>query len=207
MITENPWLKISSEDYEGHMSGKNVRQLHVLSQIFGKVISEYHPESIMVLGCTTGNGFEHFKGNEKVIGVDINPDYLNRCRKRFTCKLPNLDLICADLNAFEYRQESFDLIHAALIFEYVDVEKLLKKISVWLKQNGYLTVVLQLESKTSSAISETEFSSLKTLLPIHNLLDPKNFVSKCNEFGFKEIEYYEADLPGDKKFAVLIFQK
>jgi hypothetical protein len=46
------------------------------------------------------------------------------------------------------------MIHAALLFEYVDVEITLSKISKWLKGNGVLSVVLQLPNDKSSPVSE-----------------------------------------------------
>jgi predicted TPR repeat methyltransferase len=203
----NPWLQIPAEDYEGHMSSNNVGQLKVLSEIFRKGVSEYNPESIMLLGCATGNGLEHLKGVETVVGVDVNPEYIEKCRSRFIMKLPRLNLICADIDTFDYQAESFDLIHAALIFEYLEVESLLKKAFGWLNRGGYLSAVLQLESKVTSAISETGFSSLKILQPIHKLVDPNIFVNRCTEIGFREIKNYEVLLPGEKKFIVILFQK
>ena len=204
---KNPWLNISPEDYEGHMSSSNVGQLEALSKIFGSVIQKIHPKSIMILGSSTGNGFEHLTGEEKIIGVDINPVYLDQCKNRFAEKLPNMELICADLDSFDYTGEKLDLIHAALIFEYVDVEKLLSKIFCWLKQERIFSAVIQMESRTSAAISENEFSSLKILEPIHNLVSPDLFISKSCEAGFKQTDSCEVLLPGEKKFKVMMFQK
>ncbi|MBI5730034.1 MAG: class I SAM-dependent methyltransferase [Ignavibacteriales bacterium] len=115
--TKNPWLQISAEDYEGHMSAPNVAQLQMLNKIFADVLNEFNAQSIAVLGCTTGNGFEHLvnKNIERVVGVDINPDYISICKNRFEKSLPQLELICADLNQLELQNSSLHLIHTALI--------------------------------------------------------------------------------------------
>lgn len=127
--TQNPWLQIPAEDYEGHMSASNVDQLQMLNKIFADVLNDFDPKTTAVLGCTTGNGFEHLinKNIERIIGVDINHEYLAICKNRFEKSLPQLELICADLNETDFPDSSFDLIHAALVFEYVEVELLLSK--------------------------------------------------------------------------------
>ena len=81
----NPWLTISAEDYEAHMASPEVGQLQVLNQLFKVVLEEHRPESMAVLGCSTGNGFEHIDPSttRRVVGIDINPSYLAVARKRF----------------------------------------------------------------------------------------------------------------------------
>ncbi|MCL6100818.1 MAG: class I SAM-dependent methyltransferase [Bacteroidetes bacterium] len=171
---KNPWLKISSEDYEGHMSAPNVMQLQMLNKIFADVLNKFLPKSIAVLGCTTGNGFEHLIGKdiEQIVGVDINPEYLSVCSKRFAEKLPQLKLICEDLSKVNLPNSTFDLIHAALVLEYVDTEMLLAKISWWLKPNRILSVVLQLPSAVSPLVSETPYRSLQKLNKYIQLVNP-----------------------------------
>ena len=154
-ITKNPWLLIPAEDYEEHMFAPSVAQLQMLNKIFADVLNEFMPKSIAVLGCATGNGFEHLinKNIVRIVGVDLNSQYISICKKRFEKSLPQLELICADLDEAEFPNSSFELIHAALVFEYIEVELLLSKISRWLRPNGILSVVLQLPNKTSSPVT------------------------------------------------------
>jgi SAM-dependent methyltransferase len=79
----NPWLTVPASDYEGHMTAAG--QLPALSAIFRGVYLEQRPRRVTVLGCATGNGFEHIDPamTEEVIGVDINAAYLEVARKRF----------------------------------------------------------------------------------------------------------------------------
>lgn len=203
----NPWLEISAEDYEGHMSSSNVRQLQTLGKIFRDLIHEFNPRILMIPGCTTGNGFEEIKEAEKVIGIDINPDYLQRCKEKYSSSKYSLELIQADLATFEYHGNPVDLIHAALIFEYVDPEIMIPRFIKWLKADGILSVVLQLESETADKISDTEFQSLKKLGEILNLIEPKRFCNICVECGLSQLKNFIVDLPGGKKFNVIIFRK
>ncbi|MFA5805241.1 MAG: class I SAM-dependent methyltransferase [Melioribacteraceae bacterium] len=207
--SKNPWLEISAEDYEGHMSSPNVAQLQMLNKIFADVLNEFQPKSIAVLGCTTGNGFEHLIGKniERIIGVDINHEYLAICKTRFEKSLPQLELICADLNEAEFPNSSFDLIHAALVFEYVEVELLLSKISCWLRQNGILSIVLQLPSEESAPVSETPYQSLKLLSPVMKLIEPEEFREEARKYKLKETRNYKMKLKSGKSFSIILFQK
>lgn len=206
---QNTWLQIPAEDYEGHMSAPNVVQLQMLNKIFADVLNEFNSKSIAVLGCTTGNGFEHLidRKIERIVGVDINPDYISICKKRFEKSLPKLELVCVDLNEAEFPVSSFDLIHAALVFEYVDVELLILKISRWLKPKGILSVVLQLPSETSAPVSETPYQSLKLLSPIIKLVDPGQFKKTAQKNGLEDIKNHEVKLESGKIFSIIIFRQ
>lgn len=207
--TKNPWLQIPVEDYEGHMSSPNVAQLQMLNKVLADVLNEFNHQSIAVLGCTTGNGFEHLinKNIERIVGVDINQEYLSICNNRFGRKLPQLKLICADLNEVEFPISSFDLIHAALIFEYIEVESLLSKISHWLRPNGILSVVLQLPSDTSAPVSETPYQSLKLLSPVIKLVESKEFREIIKKNGLDEIKNSKIKLQSGKSFLVVVIKK
>lgn len=205
----NPWQQILSNEYEEHMSAPGVQQLQVLNEIFRKVVDQFSPSSLCVLGCTNGNGFEHLIGKEveRLVGVDINYKYLAECRAWFAEDLPSMELLCADLDMLELQEKSFDLIHAALIFEYVDFKKALEKLSNWLKSGGILSVVLQLPSESSQPVSETKFESIKKLSAVINLVDVKDFVYLAEKNGMKEIYSSYVPLQKGKKFFVGYFKK
>jgi SAM-dependent methyltransferase len=205
---KSPWLQIPAEDYEGHMSAPNVAQLQMLNKIFADMLNEFHPKSIAVLGCTIGNGFEHMvsKKMKRIVGVDINPDYISVCRKRFEKRLPQLELICTDLNEVDFPGSSFNLIHAALVFEYVDVELLVSKISHWLKPNGILSVVLQLPSETSGTVTKAPYESLKLLSPVMELINPENMRTIAEKIGLSELKNYKIKLQSGKSFSIIFIK-
>lgn len=209
MKLQNPWLQIPADDYENHMSASNVGQLQVLNKIFKDVLDEFNPKSICVLGCTTGNGFEHLinRDIEKIIGIDINQNYLAECSKRFSEALPQLKLVCADLNELELQNNIFDLVHAALIFEYVDVQNLLRKISNWLTQDGILSAVFQLPSEKSNPVSDTPYHSLRSLSSIMKLIDINEIENLFREENLLCIKSYIINLLQGKKFLVMYYKK
>ncbi len=205
----NPWQQIPSNDYEAHMSAAHVQQLQVLNEIFRKVLDQFTPKSICIPGCTNGNGFEHLIDRElsTVLGIDINYRYLAECRAWFAEDLPSLNLVCADIEEFEMSNARFDLIHAALIFEYIDVKRAIPNFSDWLRYGGILSVVLQLNSETSEPVSETPFESIKKLSSIIKLVDERDFVYSAEKSGLKEIYSSQINLQKGKKFYVGYFKK
>ena len=207
--SKNPWLSISATDYEGHMNSEKVGQLSILNSIFKNALSDTNPKSLAVLGCGTGNGFEHIDPQivGTVLGIDINPEYLSVLRTRYEARLQMLELICTDLNTFVVTDNTFDLIYAALIFEYVDFESLLGRISKWLKGNGTLVIVLQLPSPESKMISDTHFTSLKVLKSIMHLINPETFAATAARCGLKKIKDTEIPLKQGKGFLVSYYTK
>ena len=60
-------------------------------------------------------------GVERVVGIDINPAYVEAVRSRFRSRIPGLELYVADIQCALPELAPVDLLFAALIFEYVDV--------------------------------------------------------------------------------------
>jgi len=209
MNQKNPWLSIPSLDYERHMSDPSVGQLEMLENIFREVLNDFEPKKICVLGCTTGNGFGYLinKDVELIVGLDINFNYLAECCAWYIQDIPHLNLVCGDLNEVEFKDSSFDLIHTALVFEYVDVERVVEKISCWLKENGVLTVVLQLPSPKHTPISKTEYESIKTLSSIMELVDAEKFIRICKLNNLICHNVFDIEMPQMKKFRCMHFSK
>ncbi|GMQ63576.1 class I SAM-dependent methyltransferase [Vallitalea maricola] len=140
----NPWLKVPYEDYERHMSDEDVCQLQTLNLIFKTHVKNLKPKSVLVLGCTGGNGFEHINDEitEIVVGVDINKDYLDRCRKLYSNKNYILDLRCMDISTEDILIQNIDFISCALLLEYVDNQALLSKIKKVMDKSSKLNIVI-----------------------------------------------------------------
>ena len=195
-------------DYEGHMGSPGVRQLEFLSRVFGELLAEFAPESLLLLGCATGNGLERVEPGRirRLVGLDINPEYLEICRERHAKRLPGLDLVCADFASFETATASFDFVHAALFFEYVEPESAMRKISRWLKPGGILAVVLQLPHGSGGNVSETEFEGVKILEPAIRLVDPDVFRRHARRFGFAEARASRERLRSGKEFFTGVYR-
>jgi len=200
----NPWLTIPWEDYEGHMSSPVVKQSQFLNELFRGILRDYRPGSVAILGCATGNGFEHIDPaiTQRVTGVDINPHYLRVLRTRFGLTIPGLQLVCADLATCELERESFDLVHCALVLEYLEPSVVIERAAGWLRPPGILVVVLQLPSAKSAKVSETQYKSLKRLEPIMKLVEPETVQRVAAEAGLSEVRAFKEMLESGKEFFV-----
>jgi ubiquinone/menaquinone biosynthesis C-methylase UbiE len=206
----NPWLSIPAADYERHMQSPRVLQQQFLSEVFREILGRRRPSSIAVLGCTTGNGFEHVDPlvTVEVVGIDINPEYLAILRNRFGDKIPGLRLLNSDIAACDLSPGSMDIVHCALIFEYVDPRVVLPKTVPWLGKGGVMSVVIQLPSAGHDKVTETEFkASLSRLDPIMRLIDPAEFVRLAAGSGLAVIESSLRTLSTGKCFYVAEFAR
>jgi len=205
----NPWLHIPASDYEGHMGFPSVNQLSFLAQIFKESLSKYDSTSLAYLGCATGNGLEHIETRitKTLTVIDINPEYLTILKSRYEQKITNLEIIEADLNKFEGNAQRYSLIFAGLIFEYLPPESLLKKVANWLESKGCLVVVLQLQDQNKKQVSDTPYSSLKSLSSIMNLVPEENFKIIAKECGMREINGKKITLASGKLFYVGAYKK
>ena len=205
----NPWLTIPAEDYEAHMASPEVGQLQVLNQLFKVVLEEHRPESLAVLGCSTGNGFEHIdpRTTRRVVGIDINPSYLGVARKRFLGSLPMLELLEEDFTSATFDIHPVSLVFAALVFEYVGIGEAVRSISRSLTPGGVLVAVLQLPSLDSTPVTKTRFKSLEALAPIMNLVSPEEFSRVCLENGLRQVTKKRIALKQGKELSVGFYKK
>ena len=206
---KNPWLKIPASDYEQHMSLPEVAQAQALNMLMASALTMYNPTSIAVIGCTTGNGFEHIDTTHthRVVGVDINPEYLALLKTRFAESIANLELIKADVADPAFHIEPVSMVFAGLVFEYVDVADALKSICQSMRPGAILVAVLQLPSSESSPVTHTRFSSLKRLAPIMNLVSPASFSDVCNHIGLRHVKAETIPLKKGKAFFVGHYRK
>jgi len=200
----NPWLNIPFDDYEAHMSSPEIKQLQTLNKIFKDMCDKYKPESIAILGCCTGNGFEHIDTTitKRVIGIDINPKYLSIVKERYAELIPNLELIELDISKSELPFQRIDLVFGSLIFEYVNVEKALGSIKKVLNPNGKLVVCLQMESESCGVATPSPYKSLEKLSDVLKLINPAEFMEITRKHGLREIENYELPIKQGKKFFI-----
>jgi len=190
------------------MGSPGVRQLEFLSGVFGALIAEFEPAAVVVLGCATGNGFECIRPERvrRLVGLDINQEYLNVCRDRYGGRIPGMEFVCADVASFELEPRSMDFIHAALFLEYVDPAIVIEKASRWLKSRGIFATVLQLPSESCGAVSDTGFTSLKTLEPVITLVEPEQLERILQRHGFSRVKSARKALESGKEFFVGVYR-
>jgi ubiquinone/menaquinone biosynthesis C-methylase UbiE len=205
----NPWLRIPVSDYEAHMALPEVAQAQALNDLMASALANYTPASLAVIGCTTGNGFEHIDTMQtrRVVGIDINPDYLAVLRSRFASVIPDLKLIEADISAQDFWFDPVSMIFAGLVFEYVDVTSALRSIAGCMLDGSILVAVLQLPSPTSAHVTTTRYKSLQLLSPIMKLISCSDFSIRCDKVGLKQIKADTIPLKKGKAFWVGYFRK
>jgi hypothetical protein len=204
----NPWLNIPLDDYEGHMSLPAVGQAQMIADQLDRAIVRWAPRSIAVIGCAGGNGLERIAAGtvERVVAVDVNPDYVERTRARHAHRLQCLELICADVQSESVKYEPVDLTYAALLFEYVDVPSTLKTLKRNSRPSTVLTTVLQLPHATIHAVSPSPYKSLGTLASAMSLVAPETLCHAALDVGFTAADSATIELPSGKRFCVLHFR-
>jgi SAM-dependent methyltransferase len=205
----SPWLAISADEYEAHMSASHVGQRDVLDDIFREMVLLLKPRRLLVAGCGPGGGWQHIDPThtEVVTGIDLNPEYLRKLQAQHGARLRGLDLICGDITLLDTAHRTYDLIVAALLFEYIDIRKGLKRLSGMLHEQGALLAVLQLPSNSSDAVSETISLNIRQLTGIMKLIDPDEFEAAARSEGLFSNRRTVVPLPGGKAFLVLLLTK
>lgn len=166
---KNEWEKIDLLDYEKHMSEPSVFQLQTLNKITKNQINDYLPSSLVFLGVAGGNGLEYCKNIKKVYAVDVNQVFLDTCSKRFPYK--DIKYLKMDLNKDEFHFRNIDLVISNLLFEYINEEIVIPKLSKLLKKEGILSIVFQI-NKGNSFVSKTKYTDkFECLKKIHHNIE------------------------------------
>lgn len=204
----NPWLRIPLADYEGHMGAAEVRQLGVLADLFGEALRICAPKSIAVLGIAGGNGLDTINTAtiERVVGIDINADYLEETARRFR-RLP-LELHCLDLATLGAdRISPVDLVHAALIFEHAGIRHCLDNALQLTNARGHLSVVLQLPTDVGQALSPSLFATMQQLRDEFTFVDRTAFVNDLAARGLSLVSQSIRRTEAGKEFWLGVFQR
>jgi SAM-dependent methyltransferase len=204
----NPWLTIPLEDYEGHMSLPEVGQAEMLVNELGKLLAAYAPTSLALVGCAGGNGFKEAAeaGATRIVGIDINADYLEDAWERYADWIGDLELHCLNIEEDVAQCSPVQMVYAALIFEYVNTTKALNNLRDLCLPNGIFAVVLQLPKQGAANVSPSSFHSLKTLSSIMQLIVPEEFRTTAEEEGFCFLAEKVIALESGKQFSLLVFK-
>ena len=141
----------------------------------------------------------------KVTGVDINKEYISIAAKKYAGN-NKINFLTGDICDINPGKVKYDLIHCALIFEYVDVKACLENLTKYLSKAGALSVILQLPVKRQKMISATNYKSLESLSSIMKLVDPEEFKSIASEVGLTEIKKEIKTLSSGKSFYVGLYK-
>jgi Zn-dependent alcohol dehydrogenase len=206
MTDHNPWLNIPLEDYERHMSHHLVGQSVLLNSLTKKYLDEIKPETAVFLGIAGGNGLEHIDINitQRVIGIDINPDYLNTAFKRYSHAIKSLQLMNLDIVKNSESICKADFIWAALVLEFTGIDKALEFCTNNIRKDGHLIVSIQ-SNNNKQSISPTGIESIKKAGEIFSIVNPEMLLGKAAESGYRLIGKEENTLPNGKSIITFHF--
>ncbi len=204
----NPWLTIPLKDYEGHMALPEVGQAEMLASEFEVLLKNDAPKTVALVGCAGGNGFaQAAEANvTRLVGIDINENYVEDARSRYADIIPGLELHCADIAGDMPDLEAVDLVYAALVFEYVDVPAALRNLAKLCRPKGLLAALVQLPKQGADAVTPSSFTSLKELNSIVRLVPPNELSERAEAAGFTCLSQRTITLQSGKQFSLQLFR-
>ena len=213
MENQNPWRQFPHDTYEKHMGHENVRQLEMLSHIFGEqlaVVADVSAPTLAVLGITGSNGLENIEAGryKAVIGIDINGEYLRICRERYGW-LPELELHQLDLMTEKDRAVNIlkhsDLITANLLVKHIHLENFVDIVGKLEKPIVSITIQY---NPDGSIISQSGYEAAFEDIVEHgeNSDESALDIAMCN-LGYEQICRTEYELPNEKIFIRLDYKR
>lgn len=186
------------------MSLPDVGQSIMLARELETALRLHRPEALAIIGCAGGNGFAEASslGVSRLVGIDINPSYLAAAKQRYDGKFTSLELLPANIEDALPDIPEVDLVYAALVFEYVAIEKALPVLKAICRAGGQLVALLQLPTEGLSRVSASPYASLGGLKTIMNLVPPDEFVASARAAGFAIGSRHVVTLESSKQFLV-----
>lgn len=204
----NPWIAIPLEDYEAHMALPAVAQSGLIADELARVVEARMPKSVAVLGCAGGNGLDRLIGSSarRVVAVDVNPDFVAATRARFQGRIRELEAHVADVEMAARVFEPVDLIYAALLLEYVNLDRAMNFIRRHCRPDGALVVLLQMPSAEIAHVTPSPYVSLRALEPGLRLVPPAELRRRAEQAGFHPIVSRMVTSSGGKSFSLEEFR-
>lgn len=203
----NPWLEIPLSDYESHMSLPTIAQAEMLAAQFSDALLRFSPESVAVIGCAGGNGFDRIpSATKRVVGVDINPSYIASASSRYLGRIPGLEFHVADIQDGPLPFAPVDLVFAALVFEYVSLSAALGNLSRVCRPGAHLVSVLQQPSVHVHAVSPSPYQSIQVLVPLMRLISPVDLAACAESCGFMLESEKTLALKSGKEFVIQVYR-
>lgn len=182
--TLNPWKEIDLNDYESHMKLDSVYQLQAMNEMMYGQFYDYNTSKVMILGIAGGNGLNHIDVARinKVYGVDINDEYLNKCRERFRYLGDTLVTIQADLTDKNTNLPHSDMLIANLLLEYIGYEAFVHNIIKIEPQ--YVSVIIQVNEGDGFVSDSPYLHSFDRLEEVYHHIDGDSLTDIMNKIGY-----------------------
>jgi len=204
----NPWLEVPLAEYEGHMSMPAIGQASMIADQLAALVVRFRPASVAVIGCAGGNGFDQpaLDSVERLVGVDINPRYIDQTAARYAGQLRGLELYVGDIQREQQIFQPVDLIYAALVFEYIDIARSMRNLARHCMQGGVLAALVQLPHESKSAVTPSPYSSMQRLAPAMKLVAPDELAAQAAAARFALEDSSVIASPGGKLFGLQVFR-
>ena len=206
MSDQNPWEKISLDDYEKHMSLDSVQQLQKMNAIMKDQFEAYPVRTAMVLGVAGGNGLEHVRTEkyQKVYGIDINEDYLRVVSGRYKDLGEVLQCMRVDVANDADLLPQAELVIANLLIEYIGYsafQNVIQRV-----KPEYVSCVIQINTDTKNWVSDSPYiHAFDDLDRVHCQMEEEKLIEIMDEIHYSNIKRVMEDLPNGKALLRLDF--
>lgn len=190
------------------MGPEGLDLLAPLSRAFAQVYRAARPARLLVLGCGTGAGLEHVDPavTARVVGVDLNLQYLAVARQRHQRLGARLELYCADARTADLAEGGFDLVHAALLAEYLDPEALVAAMARAAAPGATCAVVQRLPGG-EPAEEAWPAESVRALAEATRLVEPADLSALLARRGLRRAGAWEVAARGGRRLRASIFRR
>ena len=129
------------------------------SKFIRDLVLSLKAESVLEVGCSTGNDLRAFPENFDVNGIDLNDHALEKARR----KLPSFKFKKVSIIELPYGNSSFDLVFAHKVLNYIDDKDVPKAISELLRVSRKYIVNFELFSEDEDVISIRDKSRYRNM--------------------------------------------
>lgn len=191
------------------MALPSIGQSQMIADQLEALVRTFCPHSIGIIGCAGGNGLDRLAGTSvsRMVGVELNPEYIEQTRQRYEGRLPGLELYTADIQTAVSLFEPVDLLFVALVLEYVDLDRTMTALWRHCKNDGVLAVISQLPHETMKAVSPSPYTTLSRLAPVMHLVSPQELQLRARHAGFCPEHSSTILSSGGKGFSVDTFRR
>ena len=181
-------------------------QLQNLNQMMKGQFSTYPVSSVMILGIAGGNGLEHIDRNkfQKIYGIDINKEYLEAVKERYTDISDILECIQLNLIKETNKLPKAELLVANLLIEYVGYDCFQKTVEQ--VQPKYVSCIIQINVDDRWVSDSPYIHAFDDLDKVHHQMEENLLIQTLKDIGYKRIAQIENPLPNGKKLVQSDFE-
>ena len=210
-MDHNPWADISVDAYNAHMGHPEVGQSAVLSEMTGEQLRAAaamidNPRVIAILGVTDGNGVEHAADIqfEKLIGVDVNDDFLHACRAKFPSQggryaFRNVDLVSDKARAVAALGEA-NIFILNLVIEHIGLSVTTDLFSSLPQKKRFVSCVIQENRDGSVASKSGHEHAFSEIVPLVREVSPVSLIEAMEGIGYALVNTCDRTLANGKIF-------